>query len=227
MVATQETRTRRAGASALVVLAGLHAALFLLAYALVTSTPGPSAPDEELVAFYGSSSRIRLVLLGLFVMPFAGICFLWVSSALRAWIRAATQGENEFVGGLQQASGIIYVALFFAAAAASSVMAVSVEYSNSPLDPMLARQLPQFGKTLLLVFGMRMAATFVFTTTQMAHRTGVLPRWFELAGTLAGVFLLLSTAFNRELVLVFPIWLLLLSIQIWSRTRGDEPVPAA
>src|SRR6185369_14504363 len=104
------------------------------------------------------------------------------SSALRAWLRETARAQNEFVDGLQQASGIIYVALFFAAAAASSVMAVSVEFSRAPLDPMMARLLPQFGKTLLLVFGMRMAAMFLLTTSRLGRTAGVLPRWFEIAG---------------------------------------------
>jgi len=219
MAPIEDTRHPSAGTRALVLLATLHASLFLVSYALVTSTPGPHAPDEELAAFYGSSSRLRLVLVGLYVMPFAGISFLWLSSALRAWIRAVTQREDEFVGGLQQASGIVYVALFFAAAAATSVTAVSVEFSNAPLDPMLARQFPQYGKTLLLVFAMRMAATFVFTTSRITHLSGLLPRWFEVVSLAAGIFLLLSPTLSRALVLVFPLWLLLLCVLL--RARAD------
>jgi hypothetical protein len=220
-----EARHRIAAARMLVFLSCIHALLFLLSYALLTSTPGPRASDEELTAFYSSGSRIRLVLVGLYVMPFAGISFLWLGSALRAWIRAAARAEDGFVAGLQQASGIIYVALFFGAAAASSVTAVSVQFSNSPLDPMLARQFPQFGQALLLVFAMRMAAMFVFTTARLAHLAGALPRWFEYVGLAAGLFLLLNTAFNRALVLVFPLWLLFLCVLIGARASGAGSAP--
>jgi hypothetical protein len=222
-----EARARFSAARLLVILSGLHALLFLLSYALLTSTPSVRAPDEELIAFYGSTGRLRLVLVGLYVMPFAGISFLWLSSALRAFVGAAARQEDEFVAGLQQASGIIYVALFFGAAAASSVIAVSVEFSRSQLDPMLARQFPQYGKTLLLVFGMRMAAMFVFTTSRLVRTAGLMPRWFELVGAGAAVFMLVNTAFNRALVLIFPLWLLFLCLLIRARARGGEPARAA
>jgi hypothetical protein len=220
-----DARSRRAATRLLVTLGCLHALLFLLSYALLTDTPGPRASDEELVAFYGSSDRTLLVLVGLYVMPFAGISFLWLSSAVRAAIRAATHQEDDFVAGLQQASGILYVALFFAAAAASSVMAVSVEFSKTPVDPTLARQFPQYGRTLLLVFGMRMAAMFVFTTTRLAQKAGVLSPWFARAGMAAGLFLLLSTTFNRALVLIFPLWLVVLCFQFRGLANRSEPTP--
>jgi hypothetical protein len=220
-----EARSRRAATRLLVVLSSLHALLFLLSYALFTNTPGPRSPDEELIAFYESPGRTRMVLVGLYVMPFAGISFLWLSSALRASVRAVVRQEDEFVAGLQQASGILYVGLFFAAAAASSVMAASIEFSNAPVDPLLARQFPQYGKTLLLVFGMRMAAMFVFTTLRLTHRAGLLPRWFVRIGLAAGVVLLLSTTFNRALVLIFPLWLLAMCIVIRARVVKSEPTP--
>ena len=202
----------------LVVLSGVHAALFLLSYALLTSAPGPRAPDAELLEFYASSERFRLILVGLFVMPFAGISFLWVSSALRAHFLAAGE-QHAFAAGLQHASGILYVALFFAAAAASSVVAVGVEYSDGSADPMLARQFPEFGRTLLLVFAMRMAAMYMFTTSRLAHLTSALPRWFVIVGVSAGIFLALNPFLDRALVLIFPTWLILLAVLLRPWTR--------
>ena len=196
-----------------------HALLFMLSYWLLTAAPGAHAPDEELVAFYESGDRRQLLLVGLYVMPFAGIAFLWFSVALRAWIRASSPRESELFSGVQLVSGILYVGLFFAAAAASSVMAVSVEFSRSRVDPVVARQFPQYGATLLLVFAMRMAAMFVFTTSRIGRTTGVLPRWFTHLGLVVGLFLLLSASFSRVLVLVFPLWLLALCALLLGRAR--------
>jgi len=211
---------QRQRAAWLLPAGALHALLFLFSYAVLTSTPGPAAPDEEVVAFYGSPGRNRLILVGLYVMPFAGITFLWFASALRACIPRETRLEHEFASGLHVVSAILYVALFFAAAAASSVLAVGVQLSKSPLDPMLARQFPQYGQTLMLVFAMRMAAMFVLTSSGLARRGGLLPRWAELAGMAAGVFLLLNVKFDRTLALVFPIWLVFLCAVI--RVRGGR-----
>jgi hypothetical protein len=223
----QETATlagdgdRRGSTGLLVAVGALHALLFLLAYALLTSTPGARASDEELLAFYAGGDQRRLVLVGLYVMPFAGIAFLWFNAALRARLLAAGRPGTELVGGLQLASGILYVALFFAGAAAASVTAVSVEHSAAELDHMVARLFPQYGATLLLVFGMRMAAMFVFTTSRLGRLAGALPRWFEHVGLVTALFLLLSTGFSRALVLVFPLWLLLLCALIHARARRE------
>ncbi|TAH38181.1 MAG: hypothetical protein EYC70_06050 [Planctomycetota bacterium] len=203
----------------------------MLAYALLTSTPGAQAPDEEIVAFYESGSQRRLILVGLYVMPFAGIAFLWFCMAMRVWLRAGSLPWGELVSGVQLASGILYVALFFAAAAASSVMAVSIEFSSSAVDPVIARQFPQYGATLLLGFAMRMAAMFVFTTSRLGRMTGVLPRWFAGLGLLAGLFLLLSASSNRALVLVFPLWMValcaVLLARAWRRPRAAAQAPPA
>lgn len=218
--------SRRNAALLTVGLGVTHAALFLLSYGLLTSMPGAHAADAELLALYESDSRRQMILVGLYVMPFAGIAFLWFSVALRAWIRASSPRESEVFSGIQLASGILYVGMFFAAAASHSVVAVSIEFSRSPLDPVVARQFPQYGATLMLVFAMRMAAMFVFTTSRIGKITGVLPRWFTNVGLVVGLFLLLSATFSRVLVLVFPFWLLVLcGLLLAQARRMPRPAP--
>ena len=196
-----------------------HALLFLFAYWLVSSTPTSQASDEEIVTFYESGDRRRLIVVGLYVMPFAGIAFLWFSVAMRSAIRAGSERTSELLAGMQVASGILYVAMFFVAAAAISVMAAQMEIAHSQLDPVIVRGLPQYGRALLIVFAMRMAAIFVFTTSRLGNSTGVLPRWFVWLGWAVGLFLLLSAGFSRALVLVFPFWLLALCAVLLARLR--------
>ena len=89
---TEADGPSRRKAGFLVVGAGCtHALLFLLSYGLLTSAPGAQAPDEEILAFYQSESRRLYILAGLYLMPFAGIAFLWFCMALRAWIRSASR----------------------------------------------------------------------------------------------------------------------------------------
>jgi len=199
----------------LVTMGMLHAVLFVVSYVLLSSTPRVDAPDQELLDFYASPSRRRLVLLGLYVMPFAGIAFLWFSMALRGLLRPRVPRVAEMAWGLYLASSVLYVAIFFCGAAASSVVAVTSEHSRAPHDPLLLRQFPQLGATLLLVFGMRMAAMFTFTTSRLGLRVGVVPRWYAHVGVVTGLFLLLSTSTQRVLVLVFPVWLLGLCVHLW------------
>lgn len=218
VVDPQAARDARRRAVLLVAGSGIaHALLFLVSYGLLTSSAGASATDEELRAFYGSENRNRLILVGLYVMPFAGIAFLWFTVTLRAWMRHGSPQGADLLSGVQLVSGVLYVGLFFAAAASTSVMAVSVEFAQSAVDPMVERQFPQYGRTLLLVFVMRMAAMFVLTTSRIGRITGMLPRWFAYLGVLVGLALLLSAPFSRVLVLVFPAWQLVLCVLLLAR----------
>ncbi|HEX6884938.1 MAG TPA: hypothetical protein VF530_16300 [Planctomycetota bacterium] len=215
--------SRRDPAGLLVAVGVLHALLFLASYALIASGPDLAASDGELAAFYASPGRRRLVLVGLYVMPFAGIAFLWFSMGLRGWLRAGALRAAELVWGLYLASSVLYVALFFCGAAATSVVALASEHARATPDPLLLREFPQFGGTLFRVFAMRMAAMFVFTTSRLGQLAGVVPRWYGRVGLVTGLFLLVSTSTGRWMVLVFPLWLLGLCAHLWRRRRA---VPA-
>src|SRR5262245_58409311 len=165
------------------------AALFLLAYLLMSTTPGGRAPDDEILRFYASEGQRRLILVGLYVMPFAGIAFVWFIVALRMWIAHSLldSRENVLLSNVQLVSGILYLAMAFASAATSSATAASVEFDGARIDANAARQLPLYGNALLFVFGVRMAAMFVFATCNIARSARILPRWFTLGGLVVGV----------------------------------------
>jgi hypothetical protein len=164
---------------------------------------------------------------GLYLMPFAGIAFVWFIVALRAWIAASGRPEDILLSNVQLVSGVVFIALFFAAAAAAAAMAASVEYSSDPVDPQVARQLPSLGNALLFVFAMRMAAMFIFATSNIGRRTGQLPTWFAIVGFVVGLFLLLSATFSQLLVLVFPLWILALAVlMVLHARKTSAPVMA-
>jgi hypothetical protein len=205
-----------------------HAVLFLLSFWLARDAPGPKATDQEYIDYYSSDNSRRLILVGLYLMPFAGIAFVWFIVSLRMWISGTIRRENVLLSNIQLVSGIIYVALLFVAAASESVVAASVEFSDAPVDPNVARQFPQFGSAILFIFAMRMAAMFVITTSNMGRNSLVLPNWFAYCGFVVGIFLLLSASFNTVLVVVFPIWLLILALLLFRRARqipADLSVP--
>jgi len=194
--------------------------LFTVALVLTTSIPGPKATNDELLAYYAAGGTTLPVAIGLYLMPFAGIAFLWFIVALRMWSAASVRRQSVLQSNLQLVSGILFVALFFIGAAASSVLAVSLQFAEGPVDPVTARQFPIFGQTVVLFFAMRMAAMFVFTTSAIGRAAHILPRWFALAGFAVGLFLLLSASFTPLLILVFPGWVLILSIILMGRARS-------
>jgi hypothetical protein len=209
----QRGRSLRTAATITAVVGALHAILFLLAWWLLSDAPGADAPDAEIVEYYGS----------LYLMPFAGMAFVWFIVALRMWEEGTTHRRSVLQSNLQLISGIVYVALFFVGAAASSVVAGSVQFADGETDPEFARQFPVFGTTVIFVFAFRMASMFVFTTSALLLRAGVLPRWFAWSGYAVATFLLLSASFVQWFVIVFPIWLLVLSALLLRTARHIDP----
>jgi hypothetical protein len=197
----------------------IHALLFILSFLLVSHIPTARASDDALTAFYASGRQRLLNLVGLYLMPFAGIAFIWFIVALRMWISGHRRRENILLSNIQLVSGILFVALFFVTGAAYAAAAASMQFANATVSPTVVRQLPLFGSTLIFVFAMRMAAMFVFTTTNIGRTAAILPRWFALLSYALGLFLLLSATFSRWLAIDFPVWMLMLCVLILVRAR--------
>ena len=105
------------GTRAAVGLTGiLFAVLFVLALVLIYTTPRLSASDAEITAFYAGSST-ALVTVGQFLIPFAGIAFLWHAHTTRLLIKFRTPTPSAIPYGLQLVSGILFVVLLFAGTA--------------------------------------------------------------------------------------------------------------
>jgi hypothetical protein len=81
-------RDLRRAATLTAALGAAHALLFLLALVLLSDVPGPRASDADLASFYASDARRRLIVVGLYVLPFAAIAFMWFVVALRMWVGA-------------------------------------------------------------------------------------------------------------------------------------------
>lgn len=208
-----------------------HGVLLIVAfYLLKTRAPFGGASDEQIRNFYADPNNRRLVLVaGIYLVPFSAIAFVWFIVALRMWEANSVKRMNQLFANIQLVTGIIYVTLLLCAGAALSVVATGLEFTDAALDPAYARQFPQFGATLFLTLSMRMAATFVFATSNLLRREGILPRWFLTIGIVVGLLLLLSASISSWLVIVFPTWLVVLGLILLDRARKleGEPLTAA
>jgi hypothetical protein len=78
---------------------------------------------------------------------------------------------------------------------------------------------------LLTIYAMRMAAVFTIATSTILHRTGTGPRWLAASGYSIAVVMLLTAGFVAWVELLFPAWLLALSLYILvagsRRDRAD------
>jgi hypothetical protein len=193
--------------------------LYVVAYLLLERTPLGSAPDQEIIDYYADDRNLTLSVAGLVVMPFAGIAFLWFMVALRAAVGATGQPVSRALGHVQQAAGIVFLALLFVGTAALVATPVSIRFADAETDPIVARMLPTLGTAVLLFFAMRMAAIFVFTTSSIGKATGLVPGWFTWVGYAVGVALLLAWTLATWFALLFPAWVLVLSTLVLWRSR--------
>lgn len=196
--------------------------LFLISLWLLRSAPRPREGDQVFVDFYSSDERRKLVLVGLYLLPFSAVAFIWFIAALRQWVARSTRRGSQLFGTVQLLAGVSFIILTLAAAAASVLPAVLYELTDTPPEPTLSRQFPLYGEALLLVFGIRMAAIFVMSTATLTRHTGVMPRWFHILSIIIAIVLFLSYSLSFLLIVVFPIWVLAFGLLIIVHARRAD-----
>lgn len=145
-------------------------------------------------------------------MPFAGIAFLWFIGVVRDRIG---QREDRFFASVFLGSGLLFVAmLFIAAAFAGGLIADVVLRSGAASGSDTLAVGRQVTGLLLHVYAMRMAAVFTMSTATITLRTEVVPRWIGMLGFAVAVVLLVSVGLTPWVELLFPAWILLLSVDI-------------
>ncbi len=154
------------------------------------------------------SNRVNLAL---HLLPFAGIAFLWFIGVLRDRIGAY---EDRFFATVFLGSGLLFLAMLFACSAvAGSIIMV---YGATP-DKLMGSGIYMFGRTvtyqLLHVYALKMAGVFMISTCTLSIRTNIIPRWMALLGYALAV-LSLNTGYLHWIPMVFPLWVLLISVHI-------------
>jgi preprotein translocase subunit Sec61beta len=205
--------------------------LFTLALVLVR-TAVPTDPADA-GRWLSDSSRRDAVLLALGVVPFAGIAFLWFIGVVRDRVGDA---EDRFFATVFLGSGLLFVGMLFVAAAVAAGLVASAGKDG---DTLLSSSAWTVGRRtsyeLLNVYAMRMAAVFTLAASTILMRTGLAPRWLVAAGYTVAVLLLVATGFFAWIELLFPAWVLALSLYVliagFRRGRaagsGAPPAPAS
>jgi hypothetical protein len=169
-----------------------------------------------------SAIDVGTVTLALNLVPFAGIAFLWFIGVVRDRLGAY---EDRFFATVFFGSGILFLAMYFAAAAVAGAMFMGLAAAPKL---MVESGAYIFGRAIsaqiMNVFALKMAGVFMISTATLAMRTHTLPRWITLPGYALAALLLLSTRFVDWLPLAFPLWVLVLSIYILiENLRGTKP----
>jgi hypothetical protein len=104
--------------------------------------------------------------------------------------------------------------LFVAAAVAGGLITAAAAPSSGAPGPETLALARRVTALLLNLYAMRMAAVFSITTVTIALKTGIIRRWLGYVGYGAALVLLVGIGFSPWTALVFPAWILALSIDI-------------
>jgi hypothetical protein len=217
-IVSKELRTPQAAAVAGVVFSLLLGASLVL---IRSSVPDDPTDAREWLT---DSGRRHAVLLAVNLVPFAGIAFLWFIGAVRDRLG---DREDRFFATVFLGSGLVFVAMMFAAAAVAGSLVIGFRGGVHPSAG--AAQNWRFGANvahaLLTTYGMRMAAVFMVTTATITLRYEVIPRWLGIAGYASALALLLGVNAVGWLELLFPLFVLVVSICLLIESfRRDRAV---
>jgi len=194
-------RSRRAAAVAGIVFAVLLiTAMIMLRIAL---------SDGSLQVLQADAPRRRLIRISLNLVPFAGIAFLWFIGVVREQIGVV---EDRLFSTVFLGSGLLFLAMVF----------VGTVTATSLLEMLAGTtvngEIWAFGssstRAIISVYAMRMAAVFTLSVSTLGLRTAALPRWVSLIGYAVALVLLVAAGDHRWTQLVFPAWVLLVSVVI-------------
>ena len=204
----------------------VFAVLLVLSLVLVATTPRLGASDAEYTTFYSGGGPETLTVVGLYIVPFAGIACLWHMITTRTLLQVRRPNSwADTSHWLHLAASVIFVCLLFVSTAAVGAVSLLTKFSDAPLPgPDVARALSSVGYTLLFVYGVRAAGMYMITTTGLASSAGVIPRPLVVLSYVVAALLLVSTTFHPAILRVFPAWVLMVSIVLLvRRPTGVSP----
>jgi hypothetical protein len=203
-------------------IAGILFSILLIVSLALVRISVPADPQDAGAWLSGSWKNVDLALN---LLPFAGIAFLWFIGVVRDRLG---QNEDRFFATVFLGSGLLFLAMLFTSAGiAGGIISL---YGVTP-GMLIESGMYTFGRTvtyeIMNVYTMKMAGVFMITTCTLSLRTGIVPRWMAFLGLVLALFLLLSTGSFYWAPLVFPLWVLLISMYILLanlRRSKDQPV---
>jgi hypothetical protein len=203
-LSTQRLSTPRTAAVAGI----LFAVLFGTAIVLM----GLSIPADPAEGGAWLEKRAGTVTLALSLVPFAGIFFLWFIGVVRDRLGEL---EDRFFSSVFFGSGLLFLAMAFVSAALAGGLLAT--YAMIPAQ-MVESGMYAFGRQIVYqitnIYGMRMAAVFMLSLGTVWVRTRNMPRWLALLTFVLALFLLVSLGRSLWVTLIFPAWVLVISIHI-------------
>ena len=179
-----------------------------------------SVPDDPREPGAWLNSASNTVALAINLVPFAGIAFLWFIGVLRD--RLGTS-EDKFFATVFFGSGLLFLGMLFAAAAVAGALIISFETAPAQLIESATFHFARAAAySMMNVYTIKMAGVFMVTTSTIAIYTGFAPRWIAILGYLLALLLLCGSYYLSWSFVVFPFWVLVMSIYIFFDNAGAK-----
>jgi hypothetical protein len=211
-------KTPRAAALAGIVFSVLSIASLVLIHLSTPTDPSKAG------SWLHDPARRTAIAVALNLVPFAGIAFLWFLGVIRDRVG---RHEDRFFATIFIGSGLLFVGMFFVAAGIEGGIITSESAksfgSSAPGPLVLGRNITS---ALINIYAVRMSAVFTLTTVTIARRTQIVARWLTYAGVAVALVLLIGTGISVWVELLFPAWILALSVDVLVAGRGAPITPA-
>jgi MFS family permease len=207
-------------------IAGIVFSLLLIVSIVLIRMSVPADPRDTGAWLPG---RAKTVELALNLVPFAGIAFMWFIGVLRDRLG---RREDRLFATVFLGSGLLFLAMLFFTSA--MVGGLILTYASDP-DHVPGSLTLTFARVVVFevmnIYAVKMAGVFMFVTSTLALRTGFLARWIACLGFVLALSLVLSSGYIAWILVVFPLWVLLVSLYILVdnlrapsvHTQGDVP----
>jgi len=202
------TRSRLTSPRAAAVAGILFSILLIISLAIIRL----SIPADPHDAGQWLAGDVKPIDLALTLLPFAGIAFLWFIGVVRDRLG---EHEDRLFATVFLGSGLLFLAMLFSSAAIAG--GILIAYGGSPAA-LINSETYAFARAatfvILNTYAVKMAGVFMISTGTLFLRTKVTPRWMALLGYALALLLLLSISRVSWIILVFPLWILLISVYI-------------
>jgi hypothetical protein len=217
-VVRRKLQTPRAAAVAGIAFALLYGTALVLVRLSI-----PADPTADPVGWL--TTRSTTIDLALNLVPFAGIAFLWFIGVIRDRLGDL---EDRFVATVFLGSGLLFLAMIFVGAALAGGLLTGYAADSRAL---MAGGVYVYGRAvmyhLINVYALRMAGVFMISLGTIWLRTGLMHRGWALVTYGLALVLLVSVGYSLWVTLIFPAWVMAVSVYFLIRSRGVADAAAA
>jgi hypothetical protein len=196
--------TPRAAAVAGILFSLLLSAAYVLIRISIPADPADGG------AWLGE--RASTVALALSLVPIAGIAFLWFIGVIRDRIG---QLEDKFFSSVFFGSGLLFLAMTFVSAALAGGLLLSYSLEAEKL---IASGVYTFSRAVMYrisnIYAIRMAGVFMISLATISVRTRIIHRGLAFLTYGLALVLLFSIDYSLWVTLIFPAWVLVISVYI-------------